>query len=542
MIHQKNRIEKAPAEHHSAGVFQHIPATALLLAIAVLTQARYLNEYPLYIHAWAQADWYSLARGFADNGMDLLHPAAMFGNKQFAPPSAGEAAPFTIDSTPVTSSDFPLMPYLAALLMKLFGTTAPWVFRGLALVCSLAGLCCLYRAALLLTNSSSRSLLVAATALTAPVFTYYCSGFIPSIPACALTAAGLWAYLLHLRQDELKHFGLAAGCLVLAAMVRSSFWVPFVALLCLEMLRLVRGDTSWRKKWIVVLLALAPAAAWALWNARLRQQYGSMFLGSLMPPRSLENARSIFQNVHDRWRFDYFQRLQHWTVLAAWIAAAGCLIGRSRKKHTGETAPNPTARTRRPAALFVLIWLFGEVLFVTAMMRQYSDHDYYFLDSLFLPLLMLFCLALACIPHCRKRWQRAVECAAILLLLVAMTRQAAAKQQERRPEWDRALQCYRHFEGSARLLDDAGIPRDAKMLALFAYPTSTPFLQMERRGYIVLDTKEALVSNALKFDYDYVVVEKEAWERETELLAPFYSYDTVTQNSGIIVLTPKIEP
>ena len=86
-------------------------------------QRNYMDEYPTHIHAWAEQDHYALALGFINNGFDLFHPETMIYNKQFPgwwqEPSA----------TTITSADFPIHEYIVALLMKLFGTTSPWVFR-----------------------------------------------------------------------------------------------------------------------------------------------------------------------------------------------------------------------------------------------------------------------------------------------------------------------------------------------------------------------------------------------------------------------------
>ena len=127
-------------------------------------QRNYMDEYPTHIHAWAEQDHYALALGFINNGFDLFHPETMIYNKQFPgwwqEPSA----------TTITSADFPIHEYIVALLMKLFGTTSPWVFRLWTLLWAVIGLLFVYRIAFLVTKKFTKSLFVTFVALCSPVF------------------------------------------------------------------------------------------------------------------------------------------------------------------------------------------------------------------------------------------------------------------------------------------------------------------------------------------------------------------------------------
>ena len=147
---------------------RHLPALLLIAAVAIIISVRHLNEPPAYIHAWAQADNYSLALGFRHNGGDLFHPQTLIYNKQ----QLGFEDPESL----VTACDLPLHHWLVSILMAITGSTQPWVFRGFTLAVAILGLWALYLLVFVLARSRVKALLVAIFTATAPSYAYY-SGY-----------------------------------------------------------------------------------------------------------------------------------------------------------------------------------------------------------------------------------------------------------------------------------------------------------------------------------------------------------------------------
>ena len=173
---------------------QHLLPLLVIAGVALIISGRHLNEPPGYIHAWAQADNYSLALGFQHNGCDLFHPQTLIYNKQ----QFGFEDPESL----VTGCDLPLHHWLAAVLMNVTGSSQPWVFRGLTLAVAILGLWALYLLVFVLSRSRAKSLLVATFTATAPSFAYYSASFIPTVPALSLAMGGLLLYALHLRDGK----------------------------------------------------------------------------------------------------------------------------------------------------------------------------------------------------------------------------------------------------------------------------------------------------------------------------------------------------
>lgn len=494
--------------HHSHGCrvmsgkrcfLQHLAPLLVVAAIALVINIRHLNEPPAYIHAWAQADNYSIALGFLHNGGDILHPQTLIYNKQ--------QMDFTSAPSLVTACDLPLHHWLAAGVMAVTGSRAPWTFRGLSLLVSILGLWALYLLAYLLTYSRFKALLVASVAATAPSYAYYSVSFLPTAPALALATGGLLAYVVYVRKNHTVALYISLLLLTLAVLTRTSMAVLWVAVGCFHVLRLLRGEASLRRTWLPFVLGAALFVAWQLWNIHLRQRYGSLFLASLLPVKSWDEAVNVYQNVHDRWRFHYFLRLHHWLYVVVAVVGVVSCIARRR-------APQAGCKLLSPWWLLA-IWFFGELLFAFVMLRQFSDHDYYFLDSFFLPLLLLLAGLLAGVPVPASRSWRWVLRTVVALFIVATTVQACDMQRVRRQEGIEALNTAVRYKHANQMLDDAGLgSRKLRFLTLFAYPQNTPFVMMDREGYAVMWNDTNVVRHALTFDYDYIIVEDEVYRRK----------------------------
>ena len=477
-----------------------LPIPLLVIGLAMFfLQRNYMDEYPTHIHAWAEQDHYALALGFINNGFDLFHPETMIYNKQFPgwwqEPSA----------TTITSADFPIHEYTVALLMKLFGTTSPWVFRLWTLLWAVIGLLFVYRIAFLVTKKFTKSLFVTFVALCSPVFVYYSNGFLPSIPALSMGIIGLWFYLRYCEDKKRRHFHLGIAFLTIAMLMRTTFAIELIAVLCFELLRVIRKESTLPDKLPSILISAALFLAYFLWNRHLRNLHGTIFLNQLVPPDDWQDFKELVADTYHKWTFHYFQRLQYLAIAALAIAAVVIAIIRKRAlKHTQPSSSDSHA----PLSLWwlPLIEVFGCLLFSVAMMQQMPFHDYYLLDTFFLPFVFAVALLLRQF-HFRLLSTKAFAALTAAVLCVFWVRGAMNMQEKRRTmEYD-GFYSYERFQDADKILDSLGISRDAKILCLYGYAQNGPFIQMGRKGYTMMWDEEGWLENALGWDYDYIVIE-----------------------------------
>lgn len=508
----------------------YLIAAAFIVVLGIGIQFKYMNEFPAFIHAWAQDDRYALAIGFIDNGFDLLHPETNIYNKQF--PGWWEEA---YDTT-ITAVDFPIHEYIVALLMKLFGTTSPWVFRWWTLICSFIGLFFLYKASFVITEDCQKSLLVTAIAMTAPVYAYYFNGFLPGIPAFAIGMVGLWSYLKYYKDGKTKLFHLAISLMTLATLIRTSFAIELIAILGFELLRIFRKESTFKDKLPTVIISFAFIMAYMAWNSHLRSRYGSLFLNELMPADNIDNFRENLNDARTNWEYQYFQKLHYriFEVLACLAVITGIVRLITKKKNKGGEAK----QKQLTLWLIPIIYLFGCLLFLIAMIRQFPNHDYYFVDTFFMPILMLFALMLGSLPKIKSYTAGGASLVILGVLCYFMITNVNETQVSRRWIEDGAYKTTLNFEGSADFLDSLNIPRDAKILSLYAYPQNGPFIQMKRKGYTVMWHKENIVKPAMTWDFDYIVVEdnifRDNFEERMDVLSRL---SKVADNGRISVCT-----
>ncbi|MBR2195548.1 MAG: glycosyltransferase family 39 protein [Salinivirgaceae bacterium] len=468
-------------------------AIAAILILGIALAKPTINHFPAFTHAWAQADWYSLSIGFQNNGFDFLHPETLIYNKQYP------GYWMTDDGTTATSANFPIHNYIVAILMSLFGTTAPWVFRCWTLTISLIGLFFLFLLCRRLTKNLIKSLTVVCMAMTSPVYAYYFDGFLPSMPSLTFVFAGLWAYIVFLQDKNMRYWYLSISFLTFATLIRTSQAVPLVAVCCYEVYRMLFINKKLqfnKKQTISIIISILAIGGYILWNAHLRKLNGSLFLNSLMPAKSFDDVNSVIDIM--KWRkYRYFAEIQHYLVSEAILAAIAYMILNKMKIN------------RNSLIWFAAIYSFGALLFFTAMLVQFHDHDYYFLDSLYVPVILIFTLAVRQLPELNRWWK---ACSAVLLIVFGCTMFNAAKHDIRNTisdTEDRALQCNANFEGSCQWLDSLGVSRNAKILTLGAYPQNSPFIKMQRNGYAAMQIEDWLISKVMDFDFDYVIIENE---------------------------------
>ena len=489
-------------------------AGIIILFLGLVTALPTMNLFPAYVHAWAQADWYSLSIGFQNNGFDFFHPETLIYNKQFPNHSLVD------DGSTITSVDFPIHVYIISLLMKLFGSTEPWVFRTWTFIVSLVGLWFLFLMCRRLTGNITKSLVVVCVTLTSPLYAYYFNNFLPSAPALTFVFAGLWAYIVYYQEGKMKYWHLAIAILALATLIRTSQAVPLIAICCFEGFKMIfsKDREKFDKMQILpVVISVAAIVGFLWWNAQLRAENGSIFRNTLRPPKDWNDVHYVFDKMRWDWKFRYFSNTQYILVAATMVGAIVIAFMKRIKIHV------------KSLLWLSVIYMFGTILFFIAMLIQFHDHDYYFLDSFFAPVLFTFALAIRHLPELTG-WKKYMLIPILFIIGNIMFNASKHNNQACRPANDRALQCSINYDGSDKWLDSIGVSRDAKILTLLAYPHNTPFIKMKRTGYTDMYAERWMVDSVMKFNYDYVIIEDNI--NEEQLRKIDYAIETLERITG----------
>lgn len=512
-----------------------IIALIFIVLSGLFIQYPYMNEFPSFIHAWSQTDRYSLSIGFLNNNFDLFHPETLIYNKQY--PGWWRVAS---DDT-ITSVDFPILEYIVAVVMKITGVTSPWIFRSCMLLVAFIGMFFLYKLAFIITKDWLKSILVVSVAMTSPVYAYYFNGFIPGVPALTFAIISLYYYVKYLNDSDIKLFGFSILFMTLSVLTRMSFAVVWVALFGFEFLRILRKETKFVDKILPVGVSIIVFFSYYFWNKHIASENGTLFLGNLAFADSWSDFWNMMKVAKDNWQYHYFGKIHYCLFILILIFSILYFIyGKIKNRKI------KTEKGKKPLSLWLLalVSIFGCFLFTIAMSKQFSYHDYYFLDTYFLPLLLLFILILSLLPKTDNYKQGIVFGVISLVFIIMMLKNVSDKQKERRVIGKGRVseRTIKNYLGSERYLDSIGISRDAKMLTLWAYPQNTPFILMNRKGYTDMWYEKEIVDASMSFPFDYVVIENEVYEKEKVIWK--YLFDDLqyySDNGKIMIFVKKEE-
>jgi len=402
----------------------------------------------------------------------------------------------------VTAVDFPIHDYIPAALMKLFGVSSPFVFRLYILLYSFIGLFFLFKLSYFVTKDYIKSVFVVIFSATSPVFVYYQGGFLPTIPSLSNAIIGVYFYFWFLKQGKAKLFGLSVFFMTLAALSRTTFVIPFIAMLGVEFVRLIKRETKLGHKLIPLGISISFLVSYQLYNNYLRGKYGSIFLNYIMPPTNIEQVKEIIKHVYDSWLFQYFSTPHYFILITVaftsiyLIASGKCKIRKGAKLHFGT---------------LIAIYFLGCLIFLLLMMRQFYNHDYYFLDTFFLPITMGLILGLSVFPKIEKGKLKIISAITLSLISTVILLKPIKSQENRREatKWNKTEATINNYRNSALFLDSIEVSRSSKILVLDAVAPNIPFILMERRGFAVMNTDQEIIEEALKWDFDYIVIQND---------------------------------
>ena len=512
-----------------------IIALIFIILSGLFIQWSYMNEFPSFIHAWSQTDRYAIALGFVNNDLDFFHPETFIYNKQF--PHKWSVP----HETTITSVDFPILEYVAAIIMKISGDTSPWIFRMCSLIVAFIGMFFLYKLTFIITKDWIKSVFVVAVAMTSPVYAYYYNGFIPSIPALTFMIIAFYCYLKYLNDNEKKLFIITIVFCTLSVLVRSSFAVAYVALLGFEFLRILRKETSFVNKILPVLISFMIILLYYLWNKHLAAENGTLFLGELIPAKNWDDFVYRFTKTKNNWLYHYFTNIHYWIFASVIVVLLSFYIYNSFRKKKDDVSVEKTVTL----SLWWLcgIMMLGNIIFFIAMIKQFQNHDYYFIDSFFLPILLLLILLLNKLPEISNYKQGIIAFWGAAFLIFFMLKDVKEMQVKRRAIWrgPDSERTIKNYQGSEQYLDSLNISKDAKILTLYAYPQNAAFIMMNRKGYTAMFDKHDMVKNGLTFDYDYLIIENEILKKKLKEDKEFLSDLRYYSDNGRITLFVKNE-
>ncbi len=333
----------------------------LLLVYYLLNYQEILFLRPMSIHQWAQCDRASVARNYAQDGMNFFKPHTHF----------------LSNTEGVTGLEFPLMNYLAAICYKLFGFNEFW-YRALSLLFLSVGLFFTFRITELFLKQTVLAVLLTLSWYLSPILCYYSPNFLSDAASLGFIMSA-WYFYFRYREERTKKFLLLFFLFAtLASLTKVTSLISIVVILTITLMeyfssnvnlfkQLLKQVTVNRKEIVIcAVLTFLLVIGWYGYAAILSNKMtDKIFLVGINPPQSWSDFPWVWNDIKKLWLPYYY----HWSMYIVYAISMLVLVFRFKKLH-------PLLR------LITLGLGVGTICFVFLFFNQYRVHDYYIIALL----------------------------------------------------------------------------------------------------------------------------------------------------------------
>lgn len=501
-------------------------ATVLFCAfsMAFLWKAGYGKltfERPGSIHQWRQCDGASLALIYHQDGNALWEP--MMHNQLNGEGRAG--------------GEFPLFYYTAGKLYSLFGPKEI-IIRLMHLGVFMCGLFVLYFAFLQACPIPVLAPIPFVLIWSSPSLLYYTNNFLPDGPGLGFTFLGIgliWFYFLR-KKDWL--FFASMISFSLAALVKVSMLLPFIALILVGILLKIQKNNThtsnssefsrWQWIWGLTIVFI-PAIIWYTYIRGYNDAHGGIYFSTAIKPIWLSSSEEISAT------FDAFV---HTWLPIIWPTPTRILLVISMLAFMFFGVRH----VKRPIWVFVLLLILGTIAYAMAFFTPLVDHDYYYLVFMIAPLFTCMYAIYELAQHL-VRYQSNLISISLVLCFIATTSLVYSSGSEQM--WSTYMNWFDQYTLNSNLNDmdpwltSHGVSKDDKVISLPDPSSNQSLYLMNRKGWSGLtglyNSDDA--DSVIKYGAQYAVITDTSFHAITFL--QYHIKDTVGYHGDIGVY--KIE-
>jgi hypothetical protein len=449
-----NFIRKSPA-----AVF----AVVFLLICFYYDFHTILLKRPQSTHHWRQTECTSLALNYYQNGMKFSEPEIHF----------QIADDFT---SGYTVGEFPGFYYLVASLYHVFGISEP-MYRLLVLSLFFGGLFAFYKIAEHLLQSAFWAACLSLLFFTSPVVVYYSNNFLTDIPAFALSLmAWYFFYRFYLTQ---RNFNLFVCCTLfaLAGLLKITAAASILFLVTVFVFERISFLNKSKKRifhqpFLHIFSLLAPLlliGAWYFVAIEYNKMHNVVYFSTRTWPiwdLDSDTIAQVKHNVWTYWRHEYF----HTSVFVLFAACFLSIIAFAPK-------------INRFFLLGTIVFSAGTMLFILLWFLAFQDHDYYIINLLILPMLLL----LGMFELLKRKFPQLLKSPVLKVLFVGFlifnVHCAKGKIYERYYSWKNEFPQYKDVHEAEPYLRSIGIQRTDKIISIPDDATNYTLYLMNQPGW-----------------------------------------------------------
>lgn len=470
-------------------------STCLIVAFGVLIYffPDSWHLFPTDVHAWANFDYYAIAKKFEPLSSNFFIPETYILNKQFP---HDFAFPF---EQAITSVDFPIHSFIMGKLFWLFQSNSPfiiYVYQGIWFAFTLYFLSKLVE---WFTNHFWLSLCIALLLSCSPVYLYYVHGFLVSPLAFAtVIMSSYFMFRFYLTLTSGKYLSLALILFTISGLCRMPFTIGLIAFGATYFLMdCSRKKISWQF-WLKWFSGIFIIGVYFFYNSYLRTKYGSIFLGSILPVDNLEDFQNIIVEARKRWGNAYLTEALYALLISSFFVLSFMYFRDKRL---------------RPFIHFIAFYFLGALSYSLLMFVQFKYHDYYFIDTFLVPSILCIILAVGYLSKLLSyKWLSAV----LILTIIGFSWSHVNKELANRS----VDKSYDNFQKSAKninqhltWLQHLPIQKNERILCINPYLPNAFLAVIGVEGYSVEDQSQSNILRALTWSYDYVFIQKKLFNQ-----------------------------
>lgn len=329
-----------------------------------------IQKGPRSTHMWRQADCYSFAVNYFEEGHKFFQPSIHFIGYQ---------------GTGKTVSEFPIIYYMVSFLWEIFGKHT-LIFRAVNLLIVFTGLYYLFRFIREFLKDDFWAMYIPMFLFTSPVLVYYSNNFLMNAPAFGLVLIGLFHYHRYRAAGKQGSIYTAMAFFLLAGLLKMTALILFAALLVYNLVAMIKPvrnrlgipATGTGKLFPAFFIVIGGITLWLIWSDKYNGVTGSgVFLRGILPiwEMGLYNGLDVGTSLYATLLPSLFNRTATIILVALFI---WLLI---RRKHAD-----------KEWLMITSLIAVGILAFILLFYRAFSVHDYYLINLLIIvPLVaMLF--------------------------------------------------------------------------------------------------------------------------------------------------------
>ena len=330
-----------------------------------------VNYRPTSMHQWRNSVSASMALNYAHEG-DFFHPRTH--NLQ--------ADDRTSD---VSVTEFPVIYYFVGMLYRVFGIHEQ-IFRLVNILIGFVGLFFLFRLGIRVFENTLYAMVLPLLIFTSPIFVYYINNFIPDAPSLSIVFIAFFYFYRFYEKGRNRDFLLSLVFFALAGLIKTPAFLLYFAVLGLLFLELIfqvkfhagrKLFYRWQIHLASLLGVLVLAVGWYTYAKMYTDAHGGVVSNVEIRPiwiLTQETISTTWESVKEKfWSGKYHSPV---LLIASLLLFVHNMVY--------------WKRYNRLISWLVLLTFFGGISFSLLFYRSLKNHDYYQMNNLIVPMLIIF--------------------------------------------------------------------------------------------------------------------------------------------------------